>query len=116
LPLFIFINVFLGLTIGIWLASLTIRFRDFFHIIPYLISFGIWVTPVFYPTTILPLKYTYILYFNPLAGVIAGYRWTLLDMPAPSPYYLLSMLPVLLLFGAGVRFFIHTEQIIVDYL
>ena len=105
-----------GLSIAIWLSALTIRFRDFFHIIPYLASFGIWITPVFYPTTILPKAFEYILFFNPIAGIISLYRWSILGMDFPSLYYCFGSIPVVLFFVTGLNYFIKIEDDIVDYI
>ena len=114
-PLFLLLNILMGLSIAIWLAALTIRYRDLHHFVPYLVSFGIWVTPVFYPTTVLPEDLTGLIYFNPLAGILAGYRWSLLDyqqVPLQAFMGIAVMLPVLLL---GIRYFIRTEHEIADY-
>jgi lipopolysaccharide transport system permease protein len=114
-PLFIGLNVFIGLSIGIWLAALTVRYRDFHHIIPYLISFGIWVTPVFYPTTILPPGAEKYMYLNPVANVIAGLRWCLVDGDALSYNQFFSFIPVMLLLMSGYRYFYKVEKTIVDH-
>ncbi len=114
LPLFLLLNVLVGLTVGIWLAALTTRYRDFSHLLPYLVNFLIWLTPVFYPTTIIPEQYAKFLYWNPMAGVIAGFRWSLLGDVQPDLRYLWGFLPVLLLFGLGLRYFIKVERAMPD--
>ncbi len=115
LPIFILMNITVGLSIAIWLAALTIRYRDFHHIVPYLVSFGIWVTPVFYPSTILPSEYAKFMDMNPVANVIAGFRWCLIDGPVPSLNQFLSFVPVVLLLAAGYRYFYRVEKTIVDH-
>jgi lipopolysaccharide transport system permease protein len=115
-PLFLLLNQLVGLAVALWLSALTVRFRDFFHIIPFLISFGIWITPVFYPTTILPHQMEYILAFNPLATVAALYRWSILGLPFPSVKCIWSMLPVVFLLITGFRYFLKIEDDIVDYI
>lgn len=114
LPVLIAINLLLGLTVGIWLSALSYRYRDFQHIIPYLVNFGIWLTPVFYPSTLIPEKYSYLLYLNPMAGVIEGYRWTLLGAEAPSPWYLVSFGVAFLFLWAGTSYFRKIENTMVD--
>ena len=81
LPLVVIANIIIGLSIGIWLSALTVRFRDLHQIIPFLVGFGIWLTPVFYPTTVVPETYNWIYYFHPVANVIALYRWIFIGMP-----------------------------------
>ena len=115
-PVFLVLNILCGLAIALWLSALTFRYRDFYHIIPYLINFGIWLTPVFYPGTIIPDAYNWALYINPMAFVIAGFRWVLLGDVLPSAYYLVSLIPVLFLFFTGLLYFIRVERKIVDFL
>jgi len=115
-PVFLVLNVVMGLSIAVWLSALTVKFRDLNHIIPYLVSFGIWVTPVFYPTTILPDKMESYLYANPIAGVLAGYRWTLLDYGHFSPLFFISIAIMIIVLILGVVYFIKTESKISDYI
>lgn len=116
LPLAILANIMAGLSIGIWLAGLTIRFRDLHHVIPFLIGFGIWITPVFYPTTLVPNGVTWIYYLHPVANVIALYRYIFIGDA-------IQVLPMLTSFGVaavllvtGLVFFIRNEKLMADYL
>jgi lipopolysaccharide transport system permease protein len=113
LPVGLLLNIICGLSIGIWLSALTVRYRDFFHIIPYLIGFGIFVTPVFFEITMIPQQYQFLLFFNPMAGVIAFYRYCLLDISMPVNY-LLGIIPVIILFISGLFYFRRVEGIIAD--
>lgn len=114
LPLFILFNLLTGLAVGLWLSALTIRYRDFYHIIPYIINFGIWLTPVFYPVTMIPEKIKFLIYFNPMAGVISGFRWSLLGGEPPSVYYLFSFAIVIFIFITGLFYFRKMETKIAD--
>lgn len=114
-PFFIALNVITGLAVAIWLAALTIKYRDFHHIIPYLVSFGIWITPVFYPTTILPAGAEKYMFLNPVADVIAGLRWCLIDGTFLEWYHFISFVPVTILFAFGYRYFYKVERTIVDH-
>ncbi len=116
LPLFVLMNLILGLTVGIWLSAASIRYRDFHHIIPYVLNFGIWLTPVYYPGTLIPDKFVFLLHLNPMAGIISGYRWVLFDQPAPSIYYLGTFSLILFFFWAGVWYFIRAENKILDWI
>lgn len=116
LPVFMVGAVVCGLALGLLLSTLTIRYRDAHHIIPFFIGFGIWFTPVFYPTSLLPENYRHLLYYNPMAGVIAGFRWSLFGGQAPSVYYLLPFIPVLLLLLYSVYRFKNSENRIVDWI
>ena len=116
LPLVIIANVISGLCIGIWLCALTIRFRDLHHIIPFLVGFGIWLTPVFYPTTFVPQNYNWIYFFHPVANVISLYRWIILDTPANFLQISVSLLIAFVLLISGIVFFVRNEKFISDYL
>jgi lipopolysaccharide transport system permease protein len=115
-PLFFLFNILTGFCIGIWISSLTFRYRDFQHVAPYIINFCIWLTPVFYPITLLPKQFTSLMYLNPMAFVIEGYRFTLVGDKAPSPYFLISVIPVLLLFVLGLLYFRKIEDEIADFI
>lgn len=106
----------LGLTVAIWLSALTIRYRDFHHLVPYVINFGIWITPVFYPATIIPEKYSFILYMNPMAGAVEMLRWSIFGLPLPSNYYLISYSVAILLIVWGIHYFTKIENLIADHL
>lgn len=115
LPFFIFLNIVTGLAFGLWLSALTIRYRDFQHIIPFFIYLGIWLTPVFYPKSLIPSEYSFFIYMNPVAAVIAGYRWALFGGEIFSHYYLISFALMLIVLVAGFIYFRKNESIIADY-
>ena len=115
LPLFIFINMLCGLTVAVWMNAINTRFRDLNQIVPVIIGIAIWVTPVFYPTTIIPAGYEFFVYANPLAGVIKGYRFALLGDDFPEWPYWVSMLTTVALSIAGTMFFTTVEEEIVSY-
>ncbi|MFH1319476.1 MAG: ABC transporter permease [Bacteroidota bacterium] len=113
-PFLIALNIITAFSIGIWLSALTVRFRDFHHIIPYLVNFGIFLTPVFYPATLIPSKYYFFIYLNPMAGVIEGFRWVLFGGAVPSVYFLVGFIPVILLFISGLYYFTRIEGRMTD--
>jgi lipopolysaccharide transport system permease protein len=116
LPLVIIANMFTGLSIGLWLSALTIRFRDLHHIIPFIIGFGIWITPVFYPRTMVPKAYSWIYYFHPIANVISLYRWIFLELPVNWPQVFTSFIVVIFIFISGLFFFIRNEKFVAEHL
>jgi lipopolysaccharide transport system permease protein len=115
-PVVVLMIIAVGLSVAIWLSALTIRYRDFYHIIPYLLNYGIWLTPVFYPGTILPAQYAWILFINPMAACIAWMRWVLLGDPLPDVHYLISFVPVAVLLITGLSYFRTIENRISDYI
>lgn len=114
LPFFLFLNICLGLAIAIWMSVLNIRYRDLQQIVMPIISIGIWFTPVFFPTTIIPEQYHFLLYFNPMAGIIAGFRYAILGEAFPDVYYWISFGVVLVLTILAVWSLIRVEDEIVD--
>lgn len=114
-PLAVFFNMIAGLSIAIWMSAISIKRRDALMIIPYLIGFGIFVTPVFFPTTMVPEQYHFFIYFNPMAGVVAFYRWIFMDYSL-SIYYLLGFIPIFVLLGFGLHFFKKMESVMADWL
>ncbi len=116
LPLVVLANVITGLSGGIWLSALTVRFRDLHHIIPYLVGFGIWLTPVFYPTTIVPQQFNFIYYFHPVANVIALYRWIFIGTAVNEMQVVVSFALAFVLFVSGLVFFVKNEKFTADHL
>ncbi len=115
IPGIILLVMMTGLMVSVWLSALTVRRRDFQHLIPYLVNYGIWLTPVFYPVTIVPEQYhDWIYLLNPMATAIEMFRWALLGT-AFEGYYCLSFVWVFILLVAGIYLFRKTERNIADY-
>jgi lipopolysaccharide transport system permease protein len=115
LPFFLLLNICCGLAVAFWMNALNIRYRDLNQIIIPLLGIGIWFTPVFFPTTIIPPQYEFLVYFNPMAGVIEGFRFALLDESFPNGLYFISISVIMLLFFSGAWYLMHVEDEIVDY-
>ena len=115
LPFFIFLNIICGFTVAVWMNTLNTKYRDLNQIMPIIIGIAIWVTPVFYPTTIIPAGYNFFVYANPLAGIIKGYRFALLGEGFPEWQYWISILTTVVLSLAGVIYFTVVEEEIVNY-
>lgn len=114
-PVFIILTIVFGLSISLWLSALTLRYRDFHHIIPYLLNYGIWLTPVFFPVSIIPEKFNWLIYLNPMAAVIAGFRWSLLGDTLPDWQYWISFVPIVIILISGLDYFRRNEYKIADY-
>jgi len=103
-PIAVIMVVLVGACMSIWLNILTVKKRDLQHFIPYLTNFGIWVTPVFYPTTLIPEAFRdYIYYINPIATAIDFLRSLLFNIPF-NWSYCLSFLPIIILLFIGIIF------------
>ncbi len=116
LPVFLLMNIITGFTVAIWLNALSIKFRDLNHFMPQLIGFLIWLTPVFYPITKVPPTVAFLFLFNPLVGIVQGYRFAILGDVFPAPQYLYSFGVVVLFLIFGLLLFIRGEDEMPDYL
>ena len=113
-PLFILLNVLAALGVGIWSSALSIRYRDFQHVIPFLVQFGIYATPVAYPARLVPEKYQLLYNLNPMAGVIQGFRWSVFGGNPPDVYFYISVAVILALFISGLFYFKKVEDVMAD--
>lgn len=114
LPFFTFLAILAGVSSGIWISALTIRFRDFQHVMPLVLRLGMYATPVAFPASAVPAKYQLLFFLNPLAGVVEGMRWSLLGTNEFPPYTWLSLGVLLILFVSGWVYFNRMEQVIAD--
>ncbi|MBN2776023.1 MAG: ABC transporter permease [Bacteroidales bacterium] len=113
LPIAITFNFLVGFSIAVWLSAITVRYRDASHIIPYLIGFGIFVTPVFFHTDMFPEKFSFFMHINPMAGVIALYRYCFISTNFDLKY-LWGLFPTFILLITGLKYFRKVEKIIAD--
>ncbi len=113
-PVFLILAIISGLTIGIWLSALTVRFRDFQQIVPFMVQLGMYATPVAYPASLVPEKYQFVYFLNPMAGVVEGFRWSLLGGNEPNSLIFLSSALIIILFISGLYFFRSVEKVMAD--
>lgn len=117
-PIFILLIIVSALSVGIWLSALTIRYRDFQHVVPFLVQFGLYATPTAYPASAivdnLPKWATIVYYLNPMVGAIEGFRWSILGGNAPSHYIYLSFTLAVFLFITGLFYFKKIEDVMAD--
>ena len=114
LPLFILLALATSLAIGLWLSSLNIIYRDFQHVLPFLIQIGLYASPIVYPSSIIPVQYRLLYGLNPMAGVIEGFRWALLGTNPPELMVLVSICVVIVLLIGGLFYFNRMEQYFAD--
>lgn len=118
LPLFFIALVMASLGIGIWISALTIRYRDFQHITPFLVQFGLYASPVAYSseslTKSLPEWVNFIYFINPITGIIEGFRFSFLDNYDLSTYCIISLLMSTILFITSLFYFKKIENNIAD--
>jgi lipopolysaccharide transport system permease protein len=78
LPLLVVMTTLLALAVGIWFAALNVKYRDIRYALPFLIQLGMFATPIIYPASMVPQKWHWLMTLNPMAGIVEGYRASLL--------------------------------------
>ncbi|MEJ5268095.1 MAG: ABC transporter permease [Bacteroidales bacterium] len=116
IPILLVWLIVCGLAVGLWSAILSLFVRDLSQIIIQITNFLIFITPVFYPGTIVPENFRFILYINPIAGVAEYFRWFLFGGSNPDAEYLIGFGIILILFVSAVLVFKKIEKQITDLL
>ncbi|MBE9005324.1 ABC transporter permease [Fortiea sp. LEGE XX443] len=116
LPLFIAIAFAASMGAGLWLASLNVKYRDFRYIVPFIVQFGLYISPVGFSSTIVPEQWRFLYSLNPIVGVIDGFRWAILggESNLYLPGFLLSLALVFLLLISGIWYFRKMERTFAD--
>lgn len=118
-PVFILMGMMAALAVGIWLSALTVRYRDFQHILPFMVQIGLYATPVAYPITLasdqFPKWAMTLYYLNPMAGVVQGFRWSVLGGEFPGDMMYISFAMVVVLFVSGMLYFKKIEDKMADF-
>lgn len=111
LPFIILFVAFIGFTVSIWMAALSYRLRDLKYAIPILMNFAIWLTPVFYPNSLVPEPYGKIVQMlNPIGALIELSRWVCFDSPFPEFHALFPLIGMIVLLYLGLLYFIRKES------
>ncbi|PIQ82356.1 MAG: phosphate ABC transporter permease [Candidatus Omnitrophica bacterium CG11_big_fil_rev_8_21_14_0_20_64_10] len=115
LPLFLALAVGTALAVGFWLSALNVRYRDVRYTIPFLTQFWLFVTPIAYPSTLVPEKWRLLYGLNPMAGVVEGFRWALLGKQGPpDPLIFVSAAVVAVIGVGGLIYFRKMERTFAD--
>lgn len=114
-PLFLLLAALTALSVGLWLAAIQARFRDVGFMLGYMLQAWMYATPVVYATSVIPDRWLFFYYLNPMTIVVEGFRWALLGtgklMLVPA---IISVLGVLVLLVTGAFIFRRTERTIID--
>lgn len=116
LPFFILIAFAAAMGAGLWLAALNVKYRDFRIIVPFVVQFGLYISPVGFSSSIVPEQWRLLYSLNPMVGVIDGFRWAILggNTPLYWPGLLLSASLVTVIFATGIYYFRKTEKSFAD--
>lgn len=116
LPLFVAIAIAAALGAGLWVAALNVAYRDFRYVIPFVVQFGLYISPVGFASSIVPEQWRLLYSLNPMVGVIDGFRWALFGN-SYTPYLPgigLSLMVIAIVFVSGLAYFRRTEKTFTD--
>lgn len=120
LPLFIILAFFASFGVGLWLTALNVKYRDFKHVVPFLVQIGLYLSPVGFTSVkaaeIIPEKFKLLYYINPMAGVIDGFRWCFFGDKTPLNWngMLISVAVIIIFLLIGIRTFRKMEKSFAD--
>lgn len=114
LPIFILLALTTSLGVGLWTSALNARYRDIQYVVPFMIQIWMYASPVVYASSMIPAKYQFLYWLNPMAGVIEGFRWTLLGTNAPGMVIIASVIVSLALLVSGAFYFRRMEKTFAD--
>jgi lipopolysaccharide transport system permease protein len=117
IPLFLLIALLFSLAVGLWLATLSVKYRDVSFAVTFLLQAYMYASPVVYPVSMVPQRFQFLYRLNPMTGVIEGFRWALLGSgPVPVTGILISLVFVIAALISGAFVFRRTERTAVDLL
>lgn len=116
LPFFIILALFASIGPALWITSINVKFRDFRYVIPFIVQFGLYVSPVGFSSSVIPEKWRLFYSINPIVGVIDGFRWCILggDSPLYWPGFALSLVMVTFFLWFGITRFRKMEKSFAD--
>ena len=115
-PVFVLFAVINGLAFGLWFGPINVRYRDVGQVVPLILQLLMYLSPVFYSPTRIPERWRDLYYLNPAAGIIQGFRWTLMGDVAPSASAAWGLAVMTLVFCTGLFFFRKQEAELADNL
>ena len=115
LPFFLLLTLVTAIGVGLWLSALNVLYRDINYILPFLTQFWMYLTPIAYPSSMVPEEWRAIYALNPMVGVVEGFRWVLLGTEQPSGIMtMVSSAVAVILLVSGMFYFRRTERLFAD--
>ena len=117
LPLFVLMAFLASLGPGLWITSLNVKYRDFRYVIPFIVSMGLYVSPVGFSSSVIPEQWRLLYSLNPVVGVIDGFRWAILggDANLYWPGFTVSWGLIAFFLWLGIRQFRKLEKSFADF-
>lgn len=115
LPVFVLLALATAFGAGLWVSALMVRYRDFRYIVPFVVQFGLYVSPVGFSSNVVPEKWRVLYSLNPMVGVIDGFRWAILgEQNIYWPSLLIALTGVVIIIVSGIWYFRRTERTFAD--
>lgn len=116
LPFFLLMVFTVSLGVGMWIAALMVKYRDFRIIVPFIVQFGLYISPVGFRSSVVPAKFRLLYSFNPMVGTIDGFRWCLLGDSRGIywPSVGIAILEITAILISGLWYFRKTERTFAD--
>jgi lipopolysaccharide transport system permease protein len=115
LPVFLLLAILTALGMGLWLSALNAFYRDVRYVVPFLVQFWMFASPVAYPSSLVPERWQWLYGLNPMAGVIEGFRWALTGQGLPpGPMMAASATGVVVVLVSGLIYYRAMEGSIAD--
>lgn len=116
LPLFIVVGVAIAFGAGFWIAALNVKYRDFRYVVPFIVQFGLYISPIGFSSAVVPENWRLVYSLNPMVGVIDGFRWAILggDTPLYLPGFFLSLAVITGVLIWGIVYFRKVERTFAD--
>ncbi len=115
IPPLILLAIIISFSVSLWMSALNVQYRDVRYTIPFLTQFWLLITPIAYPSSLVPDKWRFIYGINPMAGVVEGFRWALLGKTNETgPLIIISAIIVTFLLIGGLIYFKRMEKTFAD--
>jgi len=113
-PLLLLAVIFTALGVGTLLSALTVAYRDFTHLTPFMVQIWMYITPVIFPLSLVPERWQWLMFLNPMTGLVEGFRSAFLDRPFDLTGLSISFVIAIVIFLTGVAYFEKVERRFAD--
>jgi lipopolysaccharide transport system permease protein len=113
-PLLLLAVIFTALGVGTLLSALTVAYRDFTHLTPFMVQIWMYITPVIFPLSLVPERWQWLMFLNPMTGLVEGFRSAFLDRPFDLTGLGISFVIAIAIFLAGIAYFEKVERRFAD--
>jgi len=116
IPLFLLMALIFSFGAGLLIAALNVKYRDFKYIVPFIVQFGLYISPVGFSSNVVPAKWRFLYSLNPMVGVIDGFRWAILGKGIDFYFtgFILSIVLIFIILAIGIWYFRKTEKTFAD--